>query len=93
MAVRSGAIELRDDFIWLREQRISRVRQPDWENETTFRPIGHIAPKELDLAIDNLLEMAGGSYDNLMVDVSRVLGFDRVGARILMAPLQSTGSG
>jgi hypothetical protein len=82
MAARSGAIEVRDEFIWLPDQKLTHVRQPDWNDDATSRSIAHIPVEEVDLAIDNLKNMAGGSYDNLLVDSARVLGFDRVGPRI-----------
>jgi hypothetical protein len=85
MAVRASAIELRDDFIWLPQQSLTQVRQPDWKDETTWRSIAHIPTEEIDVAISNLLAMAGGAYDNLVTDVARVLGFDRVGSRIRTA--------
>jgi hypothetical protein len=85
MAVRNGAIELRDDFVWIPGQQLEHVRQPNWDDGATSRPIAHIPPEEIDLAIDKLVETAGGTYDNLLVDVSRVLGFDRAGPRIRTA--------
>jgi hypothetical protein len=85
MAVRNNMIELRGGFVWLPGQTLSHVRQPDWDDQATVRPIAQIPPEEIDLAIEKLVETAGGSYDNLLVDVSRVLGFDRAGPRIRTA--------
>jgi Protein of unknown function (DUF4011)/REase_MTES_1575/AAA domain/Protein of unknown function (DUF3320) len=85
MAARRGAIELREQFVWMPGQQLERVRRPDWDDPATARPIAQIPPEEISLAIEKLIETAGGMYDNLLIDVSRVLGFDRAGPRIRTA--------
>jgi hypothetical protein len=62
------------------------VREPDWNDIRTLRPIEHIPPEEIRLTISKLRETSGGTlYDNLITDVARVLGYDRAGPRIRAA--------
>jgi hypothetical protein len=82
MAVRNGMAEIRGEFIWRPGQELVAVREPDWDDDRTFRSIQEIPPEEIDLAFDKLAEMSGLSQDQLVGDVARVLGFDRVGPTI-----------
>lgn len=82
MAVRRGMIELRGNFIWLPGQELEFVRAPGDGRHATYREIHEIAPEEIDLAISKLIEMRGGVDENLLSDVARVLGFERLGALI-----------
>jgi hypothetical protein len=82
MAARRGAIELREDFIWLPGQELEFVRVPGQGMDATYRDITEIAPEEIDLAIRKLIDMRGEIDSNLLSDAARVLGFERLGALI-----------
>jgi hypothetical protein len=83
MAERMGAAERRGDFIWRPGQEISVVRSPRWDDERTFRAIDEIPPEEIDLAFEKLLEASGGASGPFLISkAAKVLGFDRVGAKI-----------
>jgi hypothetical protein len=83
MAIRRGAAEQRGDFLWRPQQELEVVREPDWEDQRTFRDISFIPPEEIDLAFAKLIEAGGGDTGgDLIPEVARVLGFDRVGQNI-----------
>ena len=59
------------------------MRTPDPSEPETRREIEQIPPEEIDLALAKLREASGALDDEqLMIQVARVLGFDRTGARI-----------
>jgi hypothetical protein len=83
MAVRTGLLESRGKFLWPSDYELPAVREPDWSDAKTCRGIDEIPPEEIDLALTNLIALAGGDrYEGLVPDVARVLGFDRVGPKI-----------
>jgi hypothetical protein len=84
MAVRREAAQLRGDFIWLPGQELTVVRQPNGDDDRTFRKVEEIPPEEIELAVSRLLDASGGalSGEHLISGVAKVLGFDRVGATI-----------
>jgi hypothetical protein len=59
------------------------VRIPNPAEPLTRRDIDEIPPEELDLAIARLSEAGAGlEEEQVIVQVARVLGFDRTGDRI-----------
>jgi hypothetical protein len=84
MGARQGLVEKRGQFLWRPGQAIDAVRIP--ESEVSWRrDISEIAPEEIDLAFVKLIDMRGkgaGPKEELIVDVARLLGFDRVGPNI-----------
>jgi hypothetical protein len=82
-AKRRGAAEIRGEFLWRPEQALTHVRVPDPEVAETRRDIDEIPPEEIDLAVARLREASAGIQDEqLILQVARVLGFDRTGDRI-----------
>jgi hypothetical protein len=82
MAVRTGKVELRGEFIWLPGQELSFVRSPNWSDDRTFRGIEEIPPEEVDLAFEKLRETGVTDGAELIPVVAKILGFDRVGPKI-----------
>ena len=83
MAVRAGEAEYRGDFLWRPDQELTTVRIPNPDDPATRRAIDDIPPEELDLAMKQILVISPGAEgDGMLVEVSRVLGFDRTGQRI-----------
>jgi very-short-patch-repair endonuclease len=81
LARERGLIEVRGDFLWLPEQRLTQVRAP--VGKQGRRVIQEIPPEELELAIVHLFR-SSGVYDlNALVrQVARIFGFERAGASI-----------
>jgi hypothetical protein len=82
MAERTGKVELRGEFIWLPGQELSLVRSPNWSDDRTFRGIEEIPPEEVDLAFEKLRDTGVTDGAELIPVVAKILGFDRVGAKI-----------
>jgi hypothetical protein len=82
MAVRTGRVELRGEFIWLPGQELSVVRSPNWSDDQTYRGIEEIPPEEIDLAFEKLRESGVTDEAELLPVVAKILGFDRVGSKI-----------
>ena len=81
--VQAGTVERRGEFLWRPGDTLNTVRMPDPNDERTRRDIDEIPPEEIDLAVRRLKEVTRGVPDEqLLVSVSRVLGFDRMGGRI-----------
>jgi very-short-patch-repair endonuclease len=82
-AVSRNIAERRGSFLWLPAQELEFVRTPDPYQPETRREIEQIPPEEIDLALAKLREASGAQDDEqLVIQVARVLGFDRTGARI-----------
>jgi hypothetical protein len=82
-AARKGSLERRDGYLWKPQQTIETVRIPDPSDERTRRDIDEIPPQEIDIVIAHLRSDAvGAPADQMLIAVSRVLGFDRLGPRI-----------
>jgi hypothetical protein len=85
-ALENGVCERRGSFLWWSNGELSKVRAPNPEDPRTRRSIEEIAPEEIDMTLAHLREAtAGASDDELVVQVARVLGFDRAGAKIRAA--------
>ena len=82
MAERRELIELRGAFIWLPQQELTHVRSPNWSDKRTFRAIEEIPPEEIDLAFEKLSTAGVTEEAELIPVVAKILGFDRVGAKI-----------
>jgi hypothetical protein len=82
-AQRDGSVEVRGHFLWRRGQQLQAVRTPDPNDPRTVREIQQIAPEEIDLVIEQLREASPGADDEgLIGQVSRILGFERIGPTI-----------
>jgi very-short-patch-repair endonuclease len=81
--MRSNGYIRRGKFIWRAGQALDVVRRPLDGDPRTRREIELIAPEELDLAFNRLLEGANGvSDDDLIAAAARIVGFDRTGERV-----------
>jgi very-short-patch-repair endonuclease len=83
-AERSGRIHRRGPFIWPNPRRdLVQVRVPVPGQPETLRPIEHIPPEEIDLALLRVTEAALSIDEaSLRTATARVLGFDRTGGVI-----------
>ena len=82
-ATRRGALKVRGEFLWKPDQVLTHVRIPDPSAPDERREIDEIPPEEIGMAMARLREESPGIDDEqLIVQVARVLGYDRVGGRI-----------
>ncbi len=73
---------VREDFLWFEGSRLT-VRLPRDGEPETRRPVGEVAPQELELAITKtVLDALRIDREALMTYVSRLYGWDRNGGKI-----------
>lgn len=81
------SLRFEGDFLWpaMEDFRLA-VRQPDPQNKLSRRSIEEISPKEIAMAIKNLVrDSLSVDRDRLLVYVARILGFERTGNHIQQA--------
>jgi very-short-patch-repair endonuclease len=75
-------IHVREDFLWIEGSPLT-VRLPRDEEPETRRPVGEVAPQELERAIERTVQDALRiNREALMTYVARLYGWDRNGGKI-----------
>jgi hypothetical protein len=79
-------IDLRGDFLWPKDRDTVRVRAPVDGVAESFRPIEYISPEETLAALTMVAGYSlGMREETLLNETARVLGFKRMGPKILEA--------
>ncbi len=80
-ATKEGAIRRQGDFLWPRNVNEVKPRRPD--NGTALRRIEHVPPEELEGAALVVAYLAAGfAAEELVPEITRVLGYLRTGAQV-----------
>lgn len=82
-AVNVNGLRRRGPFVWPPAGELERVRVPSPYADDSLRPIEHIPPEELELALLRMTETAESIDPGILrVNVSRIFGFERTGDKI-----------
>jgi hypothetical protein len=83
--VRSRQVRRNHEFLSSPSRTLRSPRRPSGADPHTQRPIEHIPPQEIDLALSQLATRAGLTGDALVTATARLFGFRRTGATIAAA--------